>query len=337
MPVTCKDVDVARLEWTTQLENTNGEKSETFQLDRFYTCNPYFKVSCTYSFLNDAVKYRIELHFTLVEQPLVNGELHSIGSNSSIANYHPRPCSVWISFNDRPIPLIESCRPGEWNTEKFIVDVNSSSTGLNRSLQLTCLFYVEFKTFGLREVNAVKRLTELFVKQTNCDVQFCFRENQLRIGGHAYVLASTSRVFAAAFQNETPEMGQVFIEDIQPNVFKELLHYIYSGKTSARLTEDMAKPLYLAATTYVILDLKKECADFLLRSIKLKNAINLMIWAHLNSVEDIGEAALSYAARHGRKIVFQEDFEKLIRNYPELCLVTTRRMIDIISPLSQSK
>lgn len=342
MPIAFKDVDVARLEWTTQLENTNGQTSETFQLDRFqHTCNPYFKVSCTYSFIGDAVKDLAELHFTLVEQPLANGQLHSGGCNgSTISNYRPRPRSIWVGFNDKSFPLIESAdRSGEWNnSEKFIVDLNHSGPGLNRSLQLTCLFYIEFRTFGLREANAVKHLAELFAKQTDCDVRFCFRESQLEIGAHVYVLASRSHVFAAAFRNnETPaEMmagGQVLVEDnIQPNVFKEMLHYIYSGKTSTPLTEDMAKSLFLAAATYVISDLVKECTDFLLRSINLKNAINLMIWSHLNAVEDVEEAALSYAARHGRKIVFQEDFEKLIRNYPELCLVTTRRMIDIISP-----
>lgn len=341
MPIAFKNVDVTRIEWTTQLENTNGEKSETFQLDRFYTCNPYFQVSCTYSFIGDAVKHRsIELRFTLVEQPLINGKLHSNSgyTGSLSAAYHPRPCSICVSLNGKPIPLVESNRRGEWNTEKFIVDADNFRMELNQSLQLTCLFYIEFKTFGLREVNAIKHLTELFVEQKNCDVQFCFGDNHQQIGGHVYVLASKSHVFATTFHQKEmqQEIGQVIIKDIRPSVFKELLHYIYSGKTSTRLTEDMAKPLFLAATAYVILDLKKECADFLLKSIKVKNAISLMIWAHLNSVEDVKELALSFAARHGRKIVFQEDFEKLMKNYPELCLVTIRRMVDIMHPLSQN-
>nr|CAH0109772.1 unnamed protein product [Daphnia galeata] len=337
MPITFKDVDVTRIEWTTQLENTNGKESETFQLGRLFTCNPYFQVSCAYSFIDDAVRYRsVEMRFTLVEQSLINGKLHSSEYTGSISSaHHPRPCSIWVCLNGKSISFVESNRFGEWDTEKFIVDADNFKMELNQPLQLTCLFYIEFKTFGLREVNAIKNLTKLFVEQTNCDVQFCFEDNQ-QIGGHVYVIASQSHVFATAFQNEMQKMGRLMIKDIQPNVFKELLHYIYSSKTSNPLTEDMAKPLLLAATAYIILDLKKECVEFLLKSINVKNAISLMIWAHLNSVEDIEEVALSYAARHGRKIVFQEDFERLMRNYPELCLVTIRRMVDIIHPLSQN-
>jgi hypothetical protein len=336
MPITFKDVDVTRIEWTTQLENANGEKSETFQLDRFDTCNPYFQVSCAYSFIDDAVKHQsIELRFTLVEQPLINDKLLSIGNADPVSKYRPRPCSIWVSLNGKTIPLNELNCSGEWKSEKLIIYKDDFNMRLNQSLQLTSSIYIEFKTFGLREVNAIRHLTELFVKQVNCDVQFCFGENQL-IGGHVYVLASRSHVFATIFQSQLQEMGQVFIKDFPLKVFKELLHFIYSGKTITPLTEETAKSLFLAATAYVIPDLKRECADFLLKSVKVKNAINLMIWAHLNSVEDIEEVALSYAARHGRKIVFQKDFEMLMKNYPELCLVTTRRIIDLIHPLSQN-
>lgn len=43
--------------------------------------------------------------------------------------------------------------------------------------------------------------------------------------------------------------GQVFIKDILPNIFKEMLHYIYSGRTATGLTEITAQPLYVAAET----------------------------------------------------------------------------------------
>ena len=65
-------------------------------------------------------------------------------------------------LNDKLIPLVESNRCGEWKTAKFIFDTDHFI-----GLQLTCLFYIEFKTFGLREVNAVKHSTELFVEQKN--------------------------------------------------------------------------------------------------------------------------------------------------------------------------
>ena len=51
---------------------------------------------------------------------------------------------------------------------------------------------------------------------------------------HKNILAARSEVFAAMFQHPTKEKlsNQIEIEDIEPEVFQELLRFIYTGRVS---------------------------------------------------------------------------------------------------------
>ncbi|EFX77450.1 hypothetical protein DAPPUDRAFT_26434, partial [Daphnia pulex] len=148
------------------------------------------------------------------------------------------------------------------------------------------------------------------------------------IGGHSHILVARSPVFAAMFQHEMKETktGQVSIQDIQLDIFKQLLHFIYSGRLSLPLTETSAKRLFEAADKYDIGDLKEECIAFLLTCISVNNVINLMAWAHIHSVDQLTEETLKFASFHGKEISKQRDWENLTKNYPEVCLEATRRI-----------
>ncbi|XP_045023631.1 speckle-type POZ protein B-like [Daphnia magna] len=181
------------------------------------------------------------------------------------------------------------------------------------------------------EMNAQMQFINLYVNQFNCDVTFHFdtAEKDESIGGHVNILSVRSSIFAAMFQSGMQETNtrKVCIKDIKPDIFKQLLYYIYSGRTSTKLSEEIAQPLYVAADMYDIEDLKDECVQFLLSCIKLENAINLMAWAHVLSIDSIKEATLTFVESRGREICKQDDWERLIKNYPDLSLLASRRML----------
>ena len=73
---------------------------------------------------------------------------------------------------------------------------------------------------------------DLFDKMPSSDVNF-------NIGGrefpaHKLILAARSKVFEAMFKHSTKEnvTNQIEIEDIKPEVFQELLRFIYTGRVS---------------------------------------------------------------------------------------------------------
>jgi speckle-type POZ protein len=139
------------------------------------------------------------------------------------------------------------------------------------------------------------------------------------------------------FQHEMKEKktGQISIPDIHPDIFKQLLHYIYSVQLSVPLTEITAQQLFEAADKYDINDLKDECIDFLLDCIRVDNVINLMAWAHIHSVDELTEETLKFTSFHGKDISQLKDWENLKTNYPEVCLEATRRITDQMSPSSK--
>jgi speckle-type POZ protein len=130
------------------------------------------------------------------------------------------------------------------------------------------------------------------------------------------------------FQHDMQEKktGKVVIKDIKPDIFKVLLHYMYSGRTSAPLNQKTAQLMFMAADKYNIDDLKEYCATFILSQMQATNALDLLIWAHLNSIEKIKEASLNFVAANGKVIFQTSEWEKIITAHPDLCLLVTRRV-----------
>ncbi len=238
-----------------------------------------------------------------------------------------RPTHVWANLNlgIRKIHVFKrsSNYDRRWVSEKF----DGASICLDEPL--LCFLWMEFPTFSGGEKQALKLLTDLYVQQNHCDVEFSMEDNQ-KIGGHVNILATRSPVFSAMFEQDTKNenLKQVcVIQDVKPSIFKEMLHYIYSGRTRTPLTQDKAQALYLAAGKYDIEDLQEECVRSLLSFIRVDSVINLMTWSHLNSVEKLKEKALTYMADRSKEICQLDDWEKLIKYYPDLCLLASRRMM----------
>ncbi|EFX77491.1 hypothetical protein DAPPUDRAFT_213444 [Daphnia pulex] len=123
--------------------------------------------------------------------------------------------------------------------------------------------------------------------------------------------------------------GQVVITDIKRDVFYQLLHYLYSGRTSTLMTQDIANPLYAAAHKYSLEDLQKECEEcvrMLLSDIQVSNVVGMLIWSHVHSVEEVKNAALDVVAKNGKTVCLSIDYKKMMRTHPDLCLEATRHM-----------
>lgn len=121
--------------------------------------------------------------------------------------------------------------------------------------------------------------------------------------------------------------GQVDISDIEFEVFKELLHYIYSGRIEKPLTQEMAQSLFVAADKYEIVDLKDECSEIVISNMKIENAISLMIWSYTHSFNRVLMGTFSTAAQYKEKICQKEEWKTLLLNFPDLCIQATQRMM----------
>uniref|UniRef100_A0A183BWT3 BTB domain-containing protein n=1 Tax=Globodera pallida TaxID=36090 RepID=A0A183BWT3_GLOPA len=114
--------------------------------------------------------------------------------------------------------------------------------------------------------------------QQNEDVQV--RE----IPVHKAILAARSPVFAAMLQHvDTSESktGVLEIKDVECGVVKEMLNFIYSGKSSSPEINEIASDLLIAADKYRLEELKTHCEHCLIQAINFENACQLLIIADM--------------------------------------------------------
>ncbi|EFX88133.1 hypothetical protein DAPPUDRAFT_234893 [Daphnia pulex] len=240
----------------TKLDKAKEKDNENFQLNHFPTHISNFGVSYTYREVKSGDdKYYLKIGLT------------QSASKNSIPDYYREPCAVWIHYEEGKKLWFKKFPRDRWQI-KIAAPINS---------WVSIKIYIKFNAF--REINVLlKQLTDIYANQSNCDIQFLFQDGQ-KIGGHISILAARSPVFAAMFNNQPTKTDPVSINDTQLDIFKELLHFIYSGRTRVPLTQDTACSLFTAAEKYDVTGLKEECTRFLLIQILVSNAVNWLDWA----------------------------------------------------------
>jgi speckle-type POZ protein len=96
------------------------------------------------------------------------------------------------------------------------------------------------------------------------------------------------------FQHPTKEnlTNQIEIEDVEPDVFHELLRFIYTGRVQVDKLETMVVGLFIAADKYLLDELKLKCENYLLRNMSPENCVFLLLHGDLrNPTKPLKEAA----------------------------------------------
>ncbi|KFQ72507.1 Speckle-type POZ protein-like [Phaethon lepturus] len=142
-----------------------------------------------------------------------------------------------------------------------------------------------------------------------------FTDCSFYVGGqefkaHKSVLAARSPVFNAMFEHEMEESkkNRVEINDVDPEVFKEMMRFIYTGK--APNLEKMADNLLAAADKYALERLKVMCEEALCSNLSVENVADVLILADLHSAEQLKAQAIDFI---NRQVIF-------LRLYIYLCL-----------------
>jgi speckle-type POZ protein len=147
----------------------------------------------------------------------------------------------------------------------------------------------------------LRQLEELFEKMPLSDVTFYVRGRHF--AAHKTILAMRSPVFAAMFQHPTKEelASKVEVEDIDPDVFQEVLRYLYTGLTRSTTMDVMAPELLAAADKYLLDQLKTRCETHLIRQMSAKNCLNMLTLTAHHSAEHLKKFALEYFRRYPGK------------------------------------
>ncbi len=130
---------------------------------------------------------------------------------------------------------------------------------------------------------------------------------------HKLILAARSEVFAAMFQHPTKEnlTNRITIEDVKPEVFHELLHFVYTGRVSSDKMESLAAGLFIAADKYLLDDLKLECEIYLLHNMSPDNCVVLLLHGDLTNPSEHLNGAAKFFRRYTNQVMATDVWKEL--------------------------
>ncbi len=152
----------------------------------------------------------------------------------------------------------------------------------------------------------LRQLEESFEKMPLSDVTFNI--NGRKCSAHKAILAMRSPVFAAMFLHPTKEMqtGEVEVDDIDPDVFQEVLRYLYTGSPQSTAMDVMAPALLAAADKYLLDQLKTRCETHLVHQMSSQNCLDLLaLTITHHPAEHLKKYAIEYFRRYPGKFMLK--------------------------------
>lgn len=86
----------------------------------------------------------------------------------------------------------------------------------------------------------------------------------------------------------------VTIDDIEPDVFRELLRYIYTDQLTPTSMDTMAHKLYTAADKYDIATLKSLCRRHIMAKLRWKTAADTLVLADMHNDHEMKQETLQF-------------------------------------------
>ncbi|XP_048245028.1 BTB/POZ domain-containing protein 6-like isoform X3 [Haliotis rufescens] len=158
-----------------------------------------------------------------------------------------------------------------------------------------------------------KTVTECNLRMLNTedlsDVTFRVGSEKQVVRAHRYVLVSRSCVFHAMFCGPLAEKGEVTIPDIEADIFKEFLRYVYTDK--ATINAETVTGLKYTSRKYSLDALYKLCETFLEKSLSEDNVCQILEECHGYGELDVEQKALEILTQGGKKVIQSPGFVKL--------------------------
>jgi speckle-type POZ protein len=170
-------------------------------------------------------------------------------------------------------------------------------------------------------VDLHRHLGNLLENQVGADVTFDVGGEQFM--AHKALLAARSSVFKAELFGHMKEKATslVQIDDMDPNVFGAMLHFIYTDslpKIDPLDTMVMSQHLLVAADRYNLERLKSICEGKLCGYVETKTVVTMLLLADQHGCKCLEEECVKFVMFRGnmKTIMASDDFEHLVRSYP---------------------
>lgn len=185
--------------------------------------------------------------------------------------------------------FVEPCGVDSYNSQKL----STQTEPVIFIFKLEIKVFEEGPLFRLKKYCATNANLELMDQYLNLlndstfsDFTFVVKEKAFKV--HKNILASQSETMRAMFTTNFIEfvLGECIVDDIEPEIFQLMLHFMYAGKICANL-DDVAMDLYRAAHYYRIVKLMEICKENIHFRLNASNAQEIYELSTLYDMEDV--------------------------------------------------
>ena len=144
----------------------------------------------------------------------------------------------------------------------------------------------------------------------HADVTITLEDGELH--GHKVILSDRCEYFKTMFAAPMLEQrtNEVRVKDCRLSVFRIMLYFLYSGKTTdGMLTPDTAQEVLVVADRYQVLPLVATVETYLSQQLDVSNALLMWTWAGSKELFELKTASMNYMLCHLSSIV--AEFEKV--------------------------
>lgn len=174
-------------------------------------------------------------------------------------------------------------------------------------------------------------ITEHFAKllETEEGVDVTFSVGGVKFNAHKMVLATRSPVFRAEVYGPMREAGTkaTVIEDVQPDVFRAFLHFIYSDSLppldDLRVDDygEMIRHLLVAADRYAMERLKVMWQSILCESLDVQTVATTLALAHQHHCDKLKDACIEFMTNMMDAVVATQGYKNLKRTCMPICCI----------------
>uniref|UniRef100_A0A0A9G836 BTB domain-containing protein n=1 Tax=Arundo donax TaxID=35708 RepID=A0A0A9G836_ARUDO len=217
-----------------------------------------------------------------------------------------------------------------WGMKRFMKksDLYASGYLLDDCLQIECgITIVKVYEVEVPPSNLFDNLGKLLEWKEGFDVRFKVKGEVFR--AHRIVLAMRSLVFKAELYGPMSDKNKIRIitvEDMQPPVFKALLHFIYTDSLPARdvlegdENREMVKHLLVAADRYAMKKMKMMCESILCRRLDIESVAATLVLADQHDCSRLKDVCIRFINSSNRvnDVLASQGYEHLKRACPAL-------------------
>lgn len=147
---------------------------------------------------------------------------------------------------------------------------------------------------------------------------------------HRLVLAARSSVFRSDFFAQEGDDHEIVIADMDPKVFKAMLHFIYrdeinedelvdsTSSSESCVSDSLLAKLLAAADQYDLCRLKRMCESLFCKDISVSSVGRILALADANHAMELKTICLKFSSENLAAVMRSDGFQYLKTNHPAL-------------------